>query len=396
MSGQQLIDLLNEAKHATRYDPGPRQRALLDELQNRLESVDLVMQRATVGTMGLLAAARGELSAARALLESQWWLPRAALEGTELEHGFHWLLVDAAAEGKWKRVDWLVSQAGRDVLVAHSSSWAVQRVLLVPRTPQVSFFRELAWRVVRSGASPGIDSDTRVRLPHAALAFERTFSGVAPPVPASQALVTDDGPLAELYRSALALAARPPDKRLAKVAELVESELSSRGLRDELFERATLVGGADPDEAVAEVRELLEHELGTRISSARYLEHPLLVRAAASERRTALDACEARLGQVVAQLEEDRAPPTTELWREFVAIRALYARAVDLSVPGERGWPHQVLVRHFRYVGTWLRLNGEPFFARAIFDFLMVEAHRAGDEAARQLAINAAELCATG
>lgn len=393
MSGQQLIDLLNEAKHATRYEAGPRQRVMLDELHTRLEELELVVQGATVCTMALIAAARGELTAARSLFESQWWIPTKGLGATAIEHCFHWLLVDAAAEGKWKRVDWLVSEAGRDDLMTRGATFLVQHTPIAPQTPLVTFFRELAWRAVRTGASPGIDSDTRVRLPHAALGFERTFSGVAPPLPTSDAVVTDEGPLAEMYRLVLSLSSRPPDTRLARVAEVIESELASRGLRDELFERATLVGGADPDEAVAEVRGLLEHELGTRISSARFLEHPVLVRAAASERRRALDACESRLGQVVAQLEEDRAPPRTEMWREFVAIRALYVRAVDLSVPGERGWPHQVLVRHFRYVGTWLRLNGEPFFARAIFDFLMVEAHRAGDEAARQLAINAAELC---
>lgn len=393
MSGQHLIDLLHEARHATRYEPGPRQRELLDQLQNRLESAGLVLQGATICTMGLLAAARQDFVAARALLESHWWFPSAALGSTARQDGMHWLLVDAAAQGQWKRVDWLVTEAGRDELTPHGASWSVQRVPLAPDTPEVTFFRELAWRAVRTGASPGLDSDTRVRLPHAALGFERGFSGLPPPK--AQVPVADDGPLAELYRAVLALPPRADEKRLAQVAVMAERALASAGLRDELFERATLSGGGAPDEALAEIRELLEHELGVRTPSARYLKHPLLLRAASKERRAALDACEARLSAIVEQLEEGRAPPSTELWREFVAVRTLYARAVELSAPGERGWPHQVVVRSCRYFGTWLRLNGEVFFARAMFDFLAVEAHRAGDEGARELALQAARLCTT-
>lgn len=391
MSGQQLIDLLNEAKQATRYEPGPRHRALLDELHNRLEAVDLVVQGATVVTMGLIAAARGDLSAARALLESQWWLPSAGLGASALEHCFHWLLVDAAALGQWERVDWLVTGAGRFELEAYGASWVVRQVPLAPRTPEVSFFRELAWRVVGRGASPGIDSDTRMRLPHEALSFARTFSGVTAPQPSAP--VRDEGPLGNLYAAVLGLGPRPADARLEAVAAMAHTELTSRELRDELFERATLLGGGDPDEALAELRELLEHELAGRLTSARWVKHPLLVRAAASERQAALDACDARLGLLVEQLEAERAPLATELWRELVAVRTLYARAVDLSPAAERGWPHQVLVRSFRYVATWLRLRGEPLFARALFDFLAVEAHRAGDETARGLALEAAELC---
>jgi hypothetical protein len=47
-----------------------------------------------------------------------------------------------------------------------------------------------------------------------------------------------------------------------------------------------------------------------------------------------------------------------------------------------------------RYFGTWLRLTmKERFFAHTVFVFLEVEALRAGDVKAAQLARASAELC---
>ena len=84
----------------------------------------------------------------------------------------------------------------------------------------------------------------------------------------------------------------------------------------------------------------------------------------------------------------------TKVWREFVAIRGCSSQAVALSEPGERGWPHHVMLRLMRNLGTWLRLTKKQLpFAHAVFRFLEEEGALAGDETASRLAQASAELC---
>ena len=62
--------------------------------------------------------------------------------------------------------------------------------------------------------------------------------------------------------------------------------------------------------------------------------------------------------------------------------------------PGERLWPHHVMMRLMRYLGTWLRLTKKQLpFAHAVFWFLEKEGALAGDETASRLARASAELC---
>lgn len=181
---------------------------------------------------------------------------------------------------------------------------------------------------------------------------------------------------------------------LAQVAEALSTRLGSRQLRDHLMERSTLLGSGSLDDALLELREVCEAELSATLTKWDELSHPLL-RALASRKRAALiEELDTRLDRLTDACEDGSAPPMTEVWREYVAIRHCYERAVALSEPGERGWPHHVSLRLTRYFGTWLRLTKRELpFAHAVFRFLESEGTRAGDDTSARLARASAEMC---
>jgi len=103
---------------------------------------------------------------------------------------------------------------------------------------------------------------------------------------------------------------------------------------------------------------------------------------------------ETRIDRLTDACEDGSAPPMPELWREFVRFRNDFTRAVALSPKDSRDLPHLGVVRLVRYLGTWLRLTKKQRpFAHAVFQFLEVEAARAGDDKAAGLARASQELC---
>ncbi len=392
VSAFSLGNLLIDARSVTREGVAPAD--LTDKLQERLERVKAVLHGPTVVTMGFIAVARGDLEHARHLFESVLWLDDVALGPESLVHAFHWLVTDAAALGDWQRVRWLLHEAGRADLVHSAGETAphVQLTRLAPKTPVLELFAELAFRALGdTGAAPGVSDDARMHLPDEALRFAKTFSGLAR-APGEKANAED--PLARVYLSLAWLRRDRGGLELEAAAQAVEAVLRSRRLREHLMERATLLGGGSPDEALGALRGILEEALGEAIGEAGPLRSPVLRAAAAQRRATLIEDLDARLDRLTDRCDDGTAPPIPEVWREFVALRRAYAQAVALSEPGERGWPHQVVLRLMRYLGTWLRLTKkERVFAHAVFQFLAVEAHRAGDEKSRRLALASAQLC---
>ncbi len=180
--------------------------------------------------------------------------------------------------------------------------------------------------------------------------------------------------------------------RLGETAKAVGLVLKSPKLRDRLMERSTLIGGGSPDEALSDLREVFEISLGGALKA--HVDEPLLSGVASARREQLLDTMYTRIDRLTDRCSEGTAPPMTEVWREFVAIRGCYSQAVALSEPGERGWPHHVVLRLMRYLGTWLRLTKKQLpFAHAVFRFLEVEGALAGDETGSRLARASAELC---
>lgn len=334
---------------------------MIDRLQHQLEQVKDVLQGSTAATMGLLAAARGQRRHARELMESVSWLDARAVDDATRECVEGWLVTDAAAEGEWARVRTLLPEA--------------------PSTPAMRLFAHLADRVL--GRASTLSSDDRYRLPVEAQRFSETFSGKIIGV------ATPAGDELQVVLQRL-LALKEAD---AQTAREVSALLKSPRLRDRLLERAILLGVGSPDDALLELRTLFEETLGgalTRLAG----EEPLLRQVAAREREALIETLHGRLDRLTDACSEGTAPPMPEVWREFVAIRGVYARAVALSEPGERGWPHHVALRLTRYFGTWLRLTKRQRpFAYAVFHFLEVEAAHAGDDASARLARASAELC---
>lgn len=355
-----VANVLAEIRALTR--DGVMPAPMIGELQRRLEEVRDPLQGSTVIAMALLASARGERKHARELMESVWWLdPHAHAPGT-LEYALGWLVTDAAAEGEWKRVLAFVAEA--------------------PDTSTMRLFAHLAARVLKLTPKP-LASDDWYQLPAEARSFHQSFS---PAPPALSPLAQGEGlpgVLLQLLHS----------KDVVATAQAASALLSSPRLREQLMERSTLIGGSSPDEALQELRAIFEETLGDALFEAG-VGDPLLSRVASEKREVLVEQLHQRIDHLTDLCSEGRAPPMPEVWREFVAIRALYTRAVGLSQPNDRGWPHHVLLRLTRYFGTWLRLTKKELpFAHAVFKFLEAEGRRAGDDAAAQLAKATAELC---
>lgn len=390
MSVLPITSLFSEVRVLTRDGvvPGP----LADALSHRLEELDEPFQAMSVATMALLASARGQSSHARELFESLFWFDLRGVTTEVLECTFGWLVTDAAAEGDWKRVRWLLREAGHTQAFTDAAQPYVRLTPLAPDTVALRFFAGLAYRVLGdSKPAPQPHEDDRFRIPAEAQRFSAGFSGAAPPQPTVNAPTE---PLAALLHALLQLKDGCSTETLESIALQLDEVLHSRPLRDRLMERATLLGGGDPDEALGELRTLGTSMLGRAMTKVRHAKAPLLRTLAAEQRSALIEEVDGRLDRLTDLCEAGSAPPMPEVWREFVAIRHRYERAVALSEADERGWPHQVALRLMRYFGTWLRLTmKERLFAHTVFTFLEVEALRAGDDKAAQLARASAELC---
>lgn len=361
-----VANLFAEIRALTRDGVMPSQ--LISTLQHRLEETRDVLQGSTVVAMGLLSAARGERRHARELLESvRWFDPRAIAPGT-MECALGWLVTDAAAEGEWRRVRTLLPEA--------------------PDTAAMRFFGHLASRAL--GDTTVLPSDDWYQLPAEARTFSEKFTGKTTP---REALTELAEPVGSVLQQLLAVNSDTSAAVLAQVSGAVSALLKSPQLRDRLMERSTMLGGGSPDEALSDLRAICEDVLGDALTKLEG-EEPLLREIAARRRSGLIEELHERLDRLTDACEDGSAPPMTEVWREFVAIRHCYARAVALSEPSERGWPHHVALRLTRYLGTWLRLTKRQRpFAHAVFLFLEAEAQRAGDESAASLARASAELC---
>ena len=341
---------------------------LISALQHRLEATKDVLQGSTVVAMGLLSAARGERRHARELMESvRWFDPRAIAPGT-MECALGWLVTDAAAEGEWRRVRTLLPEA--------------------PDTAAMRFYGHHAQRAL--GEATILPSDDWYQLPAEARSFWEKFTGKPAP---RDALTELAEPLGSVVQQLLGVNADTSAGELAQVSGAVSALLKSRQLRDRLMERSTMLGGGSPDDALSDLRAICEDVLGDALTKLEG-DEPLLRDLAARRRSVLIEELHERLDRLTDACEDGTAPPMTEVWREFVAIRLCYTRAVALSEPAERGWPHHVALRLTRYLGTWLRLTKRQRpFAHAVFLFLETEAHRAGDESAAGLAKASAGLC---
>jgi len=180
---------------------------------------------------------------------------------------------------------------------------------------------------------------------------------------------------------------------LPATARAASAYLGSARLRERLMERSIMIGGSSPDEALQELRTLFEDTLSRALISVES-DDPLLRRLASSRRASLVEELHGRIDRLTDRCSDGTAPPMIEVWRDFVAIRSRYSQAVALSEPGERGWPHHVVLRLMRYLGTWLRLTKKQLpFAHCVFRFLETEGELAGDESGARLARASAELC---
>ena len=356
------------------------------------------LRGAAVVAMGLGAARRGELEAARALLESAFNLDPAACPQWALELAGEWLTVDAVAQGSWSKV------CARDSGVR-------------PRSPLTRFLRACAARFA-TPAEPTLapPSDLALtlawlRAPHRRATFSLLQRArlsrpqPAPPSPAAPPGSPEPAPelpaaLRELALVLLAPSSTLTQEQLLRVCRGFDAALRSPATLRHLTERALSLGQAGPEEALRELRAQLAALIGARLREAALPIDQLLATSPAGQPASELGAAAAQAvrTQLLEEIEQacdalhDRTTDKRELpvedeWREWAALRARYHRVSQLGGLTIRRLAWGPLHREVCNWAVWLwNERRHKVLANAVFRFLLTEAEELQDDSRITLA----------
>ena len=235
----------------------------LQFLEKRLHRLKK-LRGAAVVAMGLGAARRGELDAARALLESAFNLDPAACPQWALELAGEWLTVDAVAQGSWPRVSAQASAAR-------------------PRSPLTRFLRACADRFVSTDEPTLVPPSNLalslhwLRAPHRRATWpllqRARVSQPAPPSPALASRPDEPPPelpaaLRELALLLIAPVGTLTQEQVLRVCRAFDAALGSPATLRRLTERAVSLGQSGPDAALRELRAEVAAMLGARLREA--------------------------------------------------------------------------------------------------------------------------------
>ncbi len=344
-------------------------------VEAKLDQGSPALQASGIVAMGLLAAAKGELTEARRLLESIGAFDERIATRPIRRIASSWLLGDAAAEGRWEQVlqitlskrtpwsrtMWLLDAIARRELGKPMSTlglWVFW--LMAPRRLRTFRFVALVAR------RPEMQQHAH------ALGSIRVFPGA---------------PLeAALYRHCSALTQPPRPAELVNVALAWERALDDRSVHHRLEARAAVIGASNAASAIDEVRALVEAELAPMVTGdlAQLGKSalPRLVSQAFDARRDELHReLEDRASRLDARREAGREVPSTEEWRELQITIAIYRDLCALGGIGERSLAFSVIRDRLVNYGAWLfNARTEKPVANAVFRFLHSEAVVLGDE----------------
>lgn len=334
------------------------------------------------------AAARGDREGARALFRSVGALDPQASTEVAKHAAAEWLAADAAARGAWDEV----VEIGGDLLRAGRSAWLLANVgkrllgrpdapgrhallqswLLAPRRRHTYAIVERALSVPDGAAPPHDDEDDTP----------------APVAPEGDALAKA---LAEHVR--LLTMKKPAAADVVRVGRAFDAVFEEGKLPAELDERAADLGATRAGHALACFREDVEESLFQVLDQHRIaLDDTALdlgVVAAAAQRRLrdeALAVIEALSDAIRIRVNERRALPAIDEWREVSALRSAYERGVAMGGPELRYLAFTKVHSDLCALGVWLfNDRKERLIANAMFRFLLAEGHAVGDERAVEL-----------
>lgn len=345
---------------------------------------DAPLRAGAIAAAASTAAARGDREGARTLFESI-----AAIDpqhSTEIarQTAADWLAADAAARGAWEevveiggdpskapgRAARLLASAGKRLLGKPEAPGRYALLwtwLLAPRRRYTFAIVERALSVP-DGATPLPDDEDD-----------------APPAPAAPEGDTLGKAIAEHIR--LLSMKKPGPADVVRTGRAFDAAFEEDRLPAQLEARAAELGATRAGHALACFREDVEESLFQVLKAHRIaLDDTALdlgVLAASAQRRLrneTLAVIEALSDAVRNRVNERRALPAIDEWREYSALRMAYERGIALGGPELRYLAFTKVHSDVCALAVWLfNDRKERLIGNAMFRFLLAEAHAVGD-----------------
>lgn len=356
------------------------------------------MRGAAVVAIGLSAARRGELDAARELLESAFHLDPAACPAWALALAGEWLSVDAVARGDWVEVSAAATGLRpRSALTRLLRACADRFVITDEPTLETPSTAALYWRWLRAPYR-------RATWP----LVQRARHSQPLPLPATDAatapLDEEGASLPAALDQLAALLRVPPsaltEQQLVRVCRCWDAALRSPQTLQKLTVRALSLGHSGPDAALRTLRTQVAAAIGALLRESGLPIAALLGDGQADPRTTELgaEAAQGARTQLLEEIEQTcdalhdrvvdkRALPVADEWREWAALRLRYHRVCRLGGRAVRRLAWVPLHREACSWAVWLwNERKEKVLANAIFRFLLAEAELLEDESRIALA----------
>lgn len=305
--------------------------AAADWLTARLAGEE-TLRGAGVAAWAMLLAARGDREGARALFTAVLDIDDRACPYEAKRVARAWLATDAAERGEWARA----AELGRSPLESGRIGWLLGGIagalLLEPTAPDRRGLW-LRWAIAPHRAA------TRPMVERAIHALDGGFIDPEDEPPLAPAAAPEGADAmgtalslhaAVLSRSAGAL--RPEDVRAA--GQAWDAVLDDRGTRRLLDERALVLGASAPEAALARMRAAVEEDLAAAVLAAgmplKELQDKgdVTGRVRARLRDRLLAEVEALSDAIRRRVDDKRALPAADEWREWANLVERYERGV--------------------------------------------------------------------
>jgi hypothetical protein len=370
-----------------------RQRPLDEESADWLSdklAAEAPLCGAGVAASGLLLAARGDLDGARTLLGSVAEVDDRVCPPVAKSIAGGWLAADAAERGEWARVaehGLTIEQGGR---LGWLLSAIAQSLLLEPMAPgKVGLW--LRWAVA---------PHRRATLPLVRRALEALDGAFIEPEDDPPITPATSGADGDAVRTALSLHAsvltrspdtlRPEDVRAA--GQAWDAALLDKATERHLLERALVVGAGGAASVLGRVRAAVEDDLTAAVLASGMPIKELGDRGEVASRvRTRLrdellGAVEAASEAIKRRVDDKRALPSADEWREWANLRAIYERGVRCAGDELRRLAFVKVYPEVSSYAVWLFNDRKQRpLGNAIFRWLLAEATALDDTRASAL-----------
>lgn len=356
-------------------------------LEEKIQS-EVPLRGGAIAAAASVASARGDRGGARALFRSVRALDPRACTPFARHVASEWLAADAAERGAWEEVLAIGDDPAFAGPAARLLAGVAKRLLgrpgapgrhallrlwlLAPRRRRTFPIVERALSVP-DGASPLPDDDA---------------DALAPEAPAGDALARA---IAEHVR--LLSMRRPTPADVVRAGRAFDAAFEEGALPAELDRRAEQLGAARAGHALACFREDVEESLfQVLVAHDIALDDTAMdlgVLATSAQRRLrneTLAVIEALSDAVRTRVNERRALPAIDEWREAASLRAAYERGVALGGPELRYLAFTKVHADLCALAVWLfNDRKERPIGNAMFRFLLDEARAVGDTEAIEL-----------